>query len=65
MLKNFILQHKYFSIVWKSLSLNERNEIIEILSSGKGFIPYKKTTTMNSLDSKPENQFFWNNGILQ
>ena len=55
----FLLKHDYSSIVWKNLSDNQRNKIIEIIVSGKGVIPYEKIETINSLDIKPEDGIFF------
>ena len=50
----FLLNHDYFSTVWKDLSNNQRNKIIEIIVSGKGVIPYEKIETIDSLSIRPE-----------
>ena len=55
----FLLKHDYSSIVWKNLSDNQRNKIIEIIVSSKGVIPYEKIETINSLDIKPEDGIFF------
>ena len=38
----FLTNHEYFSTVWKNLTNNQQNKIIEIIVSGKGVIPYEK-----------------------
>ena len=45
----FLLNDDYFSTVWKDLSNNQRNKIIEIIVSGRGVIPYEKIETIDSL----------------
>ena len=55
----FLLNHDYFSTVWKDLSNNQRNKIIEIIVSGKGVIPYEKIETIDSLSIRPEDGFFF------
>ena len=39
----FLTMHGYFSIVWKELSSDQKNKVIEILIGGKGIIPYEKS----------------------
>ena len=55
----FLLSRDYFSIVWKDLTINQRDKIIEIIVSGKGVIPYKKIETIDSLSIRPEDGFFF------
>ena len=55
----FLLNHDYFSTVWKDLSNNQRNKIIEIIVSGKGVIPYEKIETIDSLSIRPEDGIFF------
>ena len=47
-----------FSNIWQSLDQNNKNKILEIISKGKGAIPYEKILDMNSLDIVPEKEFF-------
>ena len=53
----FLVRHDYFGLVWKILSKEKRNKVIEIIVDSKGFIPYEKIITIDSLDLKPENEF--------
>ena len=55
----FLMNHYYFSTVWKELTNNQRNKIIEIIVSGKGVIPYEKIETIDSLSIRPEDGFFF------
>ena len=55
----FLTTHDYFSIVWKNLTYEQRKTIVEIISSGKGVIPYEKIETINSLSVKPEDGIFF------
>ena len=55
----FLINYDYFSTIWKDLSNNQRNKIIEIIVSGKGVIPYEKTETIYSLLSKPNDGIFF------
>ena len=55
----FLINHDYFSTIWRNLTNNQRNKIIEIIVSGKGVIPYEKIETIYSLTSKPEDGIFF------
>ena len=56
----FLTTHDYFSIVWKNLTYEQRKTVVEIISSGKGVIPYEKIETINSLSTvNPENGIFF------
>ena len=56
----FLTTHDYFSIVWKDLTIEQRNKVLEIIVNGKGVIPYEKIETINSLSTvKPENGIFF------
>ena len=54
----FIEKHSYFSKNWFKLNQETKNKIVSIISKGKGAIPYEKIIDMNSLNIKPENDFF-------
>ena len=45
-------EHFYFSTVWPYLSLKTKEKILEIISKGKGIIPYELI-----VDIKPETDF--------
>ena len=55
----FLLSRDYFSIVWKDLTINQRDKIIKIIVSGKGVIPYEKIETIDSLSIRPEDGIFF------
>ena len=55
----FLTSHDYFSSVWRSLSIFQKNRILEIIVSGKGVIPYEKILTKDSLYIKPEDGIFF------
>ena len=56
----FLTTHDYFSVVWEKLTYEQRKKVVEIISSGKGVIPYEKIETINSLSTvKPENGIFF------
>ena len=54
----FLEKHSYFSKEWYKLNQATKNKIVNIISKGKGAIPYEKIIDINSLDIKPENDFF-------
>ena len=37
----FFNQHHYFSDIWKYLGDAQKNKILDIISEGKGIIPYE------------------------
>ena len=47
----------YFLTVWPYLSLKEKEKILEIISEGKGIMPYQITVDMESFFIKTENDF--------
>ena len=51
-------QHYYFSTVWPYLNSNKQNRILEIISEGKGIIPYEIIVNMESFFIKPNNEFW-------
>ena len=56
----FFNQHIYFSDIWKYLSDSQKNKILEeIISEGKGIIPYDKMADINSIFLTPENDVFF------
>ena len=55
-----MISHDYFSEVWKNLTIEQKETILEIIVSGKGVIPYEKITTIHSLSVvKPEDGIFF------
>ena len=55
----FLTTHSYFSKVWKELSSNQKNKVIEIIIGGKGIIPYEKIESIDSLEITPEDGIFF------
>ena len=55
----FFNQHHYFSDIWKYLGDAQKNKILDIISEGKGIIPYEKIVDMNSMILTPENNVFF------
>ena len=54
----FLINHDNFSSIWRNLTNNQQNKIIEIIVSRKDVIPYEKIETIYSLSSKPEDGIF-------
>ena len=55
----FLINHEYFSQVWKELSITQKSKIIEIIVRGKGVVPYEKIETIYSLQITPADGFFF------
>ena len=55
----FLNQHHYFSETWKYLSDAQKNKILDIISEGKGIIPYEKIVDMNSMFLTAVNNVFF------
>ena len=58
--KQFFNQHYYFSTVWPYLVLKLQEKFLDIVTSGKGIIPYKLIVDMQSLLLTPDDEQFWN-----
>ena len=56
--EKFLNEHFYFSNVWPYLSFKKKEKILEIISEGKGIIPYEIIVDMESFFIKPENEFW-------
>ena len=41
LIEKFLNERYYFSTVWPFLSLKKKSKILEIISEGKGIIPYE------------------------
>ena len=54
----FLEKHDYFSRVWKFLGPSQKEKVLDIVSGGKGIIPYEMIIDMDSLDIKPEGEFY-------
>ena len=55
----FLNQHEYFSQTWKLLSESEKKQVLDIIASGKGVIPYEKIKSIHCLNLRPENGVFF------
>ena len=56
--KQFFNQHYYFSPVWPYLNSKKIEKVLDILSEGKGVIPYELIIRMESFFLIPENEFW-------
>ena len=56
--EKFLNQHHYFCAIWPYLSCQKKNKILEIISTGKGTIPYEIIVNMNSLLITPDKDFW-------
>ena len=56
--ERFLKEYLYFSTVWPYLSPKKKDKILEIISEGKGIIPYEFIVDMESFFIKPENEFW-------
>ena len=54
----FIKEHYYFSNIWTMLNQKDKERILDIISKGKGALPYEKIVDLNSLEITPEKEFF-------
>ena len=62
--RKFIEKNEAYSSVFNSLSKENKNWVLGYLCGGKGVILYSKIKTFNDLDCVPENDSFYQNGIL-
>ena len=53
----FLNEHYYFSNIWPYLNYKKRKKNLDIISEGKGVIPYQLIIDMESNFIKPENDF--------
>ena len=56
--QNFLLKHAYFLKIWPDIEETDNDKILDIISDGKGALPYEKIIDINSLQITPENVFF-------
>ena len=54
----FLSRHTYFGQVWKILTDEVKDRILNIIAEGKRIIPYEKIIDMNSFVLVPEKDFF-------
>ena len=55
----FLTTHSYFSKVWKELSSDQKNKVLEIVIGDKGIIPCEKIESIDSLQITPEDGIFF------
>ena len=58
--RQFFNQHYYFSTVWPYLTQKLQEKVLDIVTSGKGIMPYELIVGMKSLLLTPDDEQFWN-----
>ena len=56
--EKFLNQHYYFCTIWSYLSIQKKDKILEIISTGKGIIPYELIVNMKSFFITPDRDFW-------
>ena len=56
--EQFFNQRYYFSSVWPYLNSKKKEKVLDIVSEGKGVIPYELIKGMESFFLTPENEFW-------
>ena len=56
--KQFLMQHRYFSKTWLMVTEKQYNQVVKIIISGKGVIPYEKIDAIDALQKEPDVFFF-------
>ena len=59
LVKQFLMQHQFFSKTCLTLSQSQKTELMKIIVSGKVVIPYEKIDSINALQKRLENGFFF------
>ena len=59
LVKQFLMQHHFFSKMRLTLSQSQKTELIKIIVSGKGVIPYEKIDSINVCKNDPKMEFFF------
>ena len=57
--RQFFNQHQHFSTIWVYIPFTIQQKILNIVSSGKGVIPYELIINMESLLLTPDNEFWF------
>ena len=64
LVKQFLMQHQFFSKTWLTLSQSQKTELIKSTVGGKGIITYEKIHSINALQKRPENGGFFQKNSL-
>ena len=59
LVKQFLMQRQFFPKTWLTLSQSQKTELTKIIVCGKGVIPYEKIDSINTLQKRPKNGFFF------
>ena len=57
--KQFLMQNRYFSKTWLMLTEKQKNQVLKIIASGKGVIPYEKIDVIDAWQKEPEDGIFF------
>ena len=52
-------EHDYFDKIWPEIDFNNRKDILELLASRKGVIPYEKKEIFTVLIFHPKMEIFF------
>ena len=52
-----MLKHSYVSKIWSDIEETDKDKILDIISEGKGALPYEKIIDINSLQITPKMHF--------
>ena len=59
LVKKLLMQYYFFSKSWLTSSQSQKTELIKIIVSRKGVIPYEKIDPINALQIRPRNGIFF------
>ena len=63
-MEKFSNRHYYFCTKWPYLSIQKKDKILEIISTGKGIIPYELIINMESFFITPDQDFWEKTGFF-
>ena len=58
LVKQFLMQHQFFSKTCLTSSQSQKTELIKVIVSRKSVIPYEKVDSINAFKKRPENGIF-------
>ena len=64
LVKQFLMQYQFLSKTWLTLSQSQKTELIKIIVSGKGVVPYEKIDSINTAKATQKRIFFFRRRIL-
>ena len=57
--KQFLMQNGYFLKTWLMLTEKQKNQVLNIIVSGKGVIPYKKLMQLTLCKNNQKMRYFF------